>query len=388
MISLEQFKLFIGIFLGINPLHISLFWKGRVALYAILKSLNIQPGDEVVVQGYTCVVVPNAIKYLGAKPIYVDINQYDFSLDIELLSKAISKKTRAIIVQNTLGMAPRLEETLKIAKENGLFVIEDCAHGFGGKNELGLNGLQSDAAFFSTQWNKVFSTCIGGIAVSKNPKLAQQISDIENTYKFPSFFEEMSLLGLSIAKGTILTPKNYLIIQDWFRWLSQHNFVIGSSKNEELESPIFPAHFLQRMGVIQSLLGCREMKKLPQNLIHRLKVADFYKNILQNEDFPFIPEHRNNLFLRYPLFVKNPQQLFNKARKEGIELGDWLISPIHPILEHFEKWDYIPGTCPHAEWVSNHIINLPTHSGIDRQAMQSIHAFLRSTRREFIPALS
>ena len=62
-----------------SPLLISLYYKGRVALYGILKSLGIGPGDEVIMPAYTCVVVPNAVKYLGARPVYVDINLPAFS---------------------------------------------------------------------------------------------------------------------------------------------------------------------------------------------------------------------------------------------------------------------------------------------------------------------
>ncbi len=56
--------------------NIYFYWKGRIALYALLKTMKIKKGDEVILPGYTCVVVPNAIKYLGAKPIYIDVEKF------------------------------------------------------------------------------------------------------------------------------------------------------------------------------------------------------------------------------------------------------------------------------------------------------------------------
>src|SRR6188472_4494112 len=65
------------------------FWKGRVALYAILESLGIGPGDEVIVPGFTCVVVPNAVLYRGARPVYVDIEDTSFTMDVSDIAKKI-----------------------------------------------------------------------------------------------------------------------------------------------------------------------------------------------------------------------------------------------------------------------------------------------------------
>src|SRR4030065_107448 len=77
------------------------FWKGRVAWYAILRALGVGEGDEVVLPGYTCVMDVNPIKYLGAKPVYVDIDPDTFNINVKLLQRKVTKKTRAIIAQHT-----------------------------------------------------------------------------------------------------------------------------------------------------------------------------------------------------------------------------------------------------------------------------------------------
>lgn len=134
------------------------FWKGRVALYVILKALGIGPGDEVIVPAYTCVVVPNAILYTGATPIYADINPTTYCCDAVEIERHITPKTRAIICQNTYGLSWEVDQIADMGKRYGIATIEDCTHGFGGTYKGRHNGSFCDASFFSSQWNKPFST--------------------------------------------------------------------------------------------------------------------------------------------------------------------------------------------------------------------------------------
>jgi len=126
------------------------FFKGRVALYALLKAIGIHPGDEVILPGFTCVVVPNAIIYLGGKPVYADIDPKTFNIDTAKIEGKITDNTTAIIAQNTFGLSSDLDPILDIGKRYNLKVIEDCAHGYGGSYKGKANGTVADAAFFST----------------------------------------------------------------------------------------------------------------------------------------------------------------------------------------------------------------------------------------------
>ncbi|HIE26284.1 TPA: hypothetical protein EYP66_03250, partial [Candidatus Poribacteria bacterium] len=80
------------------------FFRGRVALYAILKALNIGPGDEVATQAFTCVAVPEGIMASGARPVWVDIEVDGYNMDAEDLRRKLTLRTRAIIVQHTYGI--------------------------------------------------------------------------------------------------------------------------------------------------------------------------------------------------------------------------------------------------------------------------------------------
>ena len=80
---IEKYQRVFGDFIGSN--HAFAFWKGRVALYAILKAMGISAGDEIILPGYTCVMDVNPIKYLEARPIYVDIEPKTFNIDVNLI---------------------------------------------------------------------------------------------------------------------------------------------------------------------------------------------------------------------------------------------------------------------------------------------------------------
>ncbi len=107
------------------------FWKGRVGLYAILKSLDVGEGDEVILPGYTCVMDVNPIKYLGAKPVYVDIESDTFNMNVNLLEEKITSKTKVIIAQHTYGYVCDMDAILEIANRHNITVIEDCCLALG-----------------------------------------------------------------------------------------------------------------------------------------------------------------------------------------------------------------------------------------------------------------
>src|SRR5262245_22211005 len=86
------------------------FWKGRIALYSMLRALGIGSGDEVIVPGYTCVMVPGPVIYTGATPVYVDIDPQHYNLQPNAVARAITPRTKAILVQHTYGYPAPIAE--------------------------------------------------------------------------------------------------------------------------------------------------------------------------------------------------------------------------------------------------------------------------------------
>jgi dTDP-4-amino-4,6-dideoxygalactose transaminase len=384
--SNEIFKKPITEYLGIE--NVFLFWKGRVALYAILKAIDIKEGDEIILPAFTCVVVVNPIIYLGAKPVYIDIDPLTLNIDPKKIEEKITKKTKVIIAQNTFGLSSDLDAIFEIAKKYNLFVIEDCAHGFGGTYKGKKNGTISDASFFSSQWNKPFSTGIGGIAVTKNEIIAQKLKGIEAKAVKPNLKEKITLKTLVEIKKRFLKPKIYWFALNTYRKLSQLNLVVGSSQGYEIEKPVEPENFLKGFSDVQAKEGVKYFEKINGKykidliIEHRKKIANLYKKMLLDLDLepPYEPSYAEHTYLKFPLFVKNRRKFFVLAEKEKIELGDWFISPIHPITKNFELWHYKLGENPIAEFASNHIVNLPTHENIDEKYVERIYNFLKKNR--------
>lgn len=105
--------------------------SGKQALYLILKSLDLEGKDEIILPAYTAASVPNTIILSGLTPVFVDVDPKTFNLNPKLIEKNITKKTGAILATHIYGQPSDLDSILKIARKNNLYVIEDCAHACG-----------------------------------------------------------------------------------------------------------------------------------------------------------------------------------------------------------------------------------------------------------------
>ena len=164
-----------------------LFGSARSSIYAILKSLNYNSGSEVLVTGFTCEVVPNAIINAGYIPVYVDINPVNYCMDPAIVEKLITNNTRAIIIQHTFGIPAQINELINIAQKHNLFVIEDCAVSLGSKYNGKLTGTFGDAAIFSFELSKTITSCWGGMLFLNSNK-DNVINYVLLVNKLSSFF--------------------------------------------------------------------------------------------------------------------------------------------------------------------------------------------------------
>ncbi|HIE00591.1 MAG TPA: hypothetical protein EYP59_09920, partial [Thiotrichaceae bacterium] len=348
-------------YLGKDVRKVFFYWKGRVALYALLKAIGVEEGDEVILPAYTCVVVPNAVLYLGAKPVYVDVSTKTYNMDIEAVSAAISDRTKVIICQNTYGLSSDLGELKDIAAENGLYTIEDCTHGFGGQYQGTPNGLSCDAAFFSTQWNKPFSTGIGGFAITNNETLANRLSTLQNDLVTPSPKELINLRVLYFVRHYLINDVTYWPLVRLYRWLSKNNIVVGSSSGEEISSVTMPESYLKAFSNLQAKEGARTLAMLAGDLDKRKKNARLYNQILIEAGKSHVADDLfdDHSFLKYPLLVKNRDKFMALAEKSRVLLGEWFLTPLHPVKGDLSAWGYEYGKYPVAEYLAEHVVNLP-----------------------------
>ncbi len=347
-------------------------WKGRVALYLLLKAYGIGEGDEVIVPGFTCVVVPNAICYLGAKPVYADIEEHTFNASVETIAPCITDRTRAILVQNTFGLSADLDPIMKLARERGLIVIEDCAHGLGATYKGNRAGTVTDAAFFSTQWSKPISTAVGGFALVKDKHAAKAMHRMIEQLEEPSLKDELLLRLQLLIRPIADNPKLHYPMVGAYRFLTQQvGLSVGSSSGVELVSTKMPNGFLKKMGEVQKRKLERDLEKISTKTQERLAIAAAYDHFFVETSFdtPHRSDYARHGMLRYSVMVEDKQQILKRAMQRRIPLGDWFISPLHPVEGDLTQWHYVTGSCPTAERVCNHIINLPTDKALTREQL-------------------
>jgi dTDP-4-amino-4,6-dideoxygalactose transaminase len=353
------------------------FWKGRVALYAILRALEIGLGDEVILPGFTCVVVPNAIRFVGATPVFADITPGTYNLDPDSVEQAITPRTRALIIQHTFGIPADLDPLLEIARRHRLAVIEDCAHALGstyGGQPVGTYGI---AAFFSSQWSKPYTTGLGGIAVTSNPEMAERLHTVQSEFTEPPATHAMRLHLQYAVYRRFFSPQLYWLAVGALHRLSQWNLFVGSSGENELVGAM-PADTTWQMCPFQAQVGLEQLQTLSQNSAHRRRLVEIYQRGLQAQGWSLaaIPKQAETVFLRYPIRVANKWELLYKAADARVELGSWFESVLHPIRTSLERFGYQRGRCPVAEQTANEVVNLPLHPRVSIQEAERIVEFI------------
>jgi len=355
------------------------FWKGRVALFSALKALNIGVGDAVMMAGYTCAVVPAAVKALQSKPLYVDIDPRSYNLNPILLEKLWQPDVKALIVQHTYGIPAEMDSIMAWADDKGIPIIEDCCHTFGTAYRNRLVGTFGIAAFLSTQWSKPFTTGLGGLLIVHSRELSEKVALVIKNAAKPSMLD-ISLLGIQwLLHKAFVFPRTHARARSLYRKLSTHNIMIGSSAKGELRGSK-PHDYLKRMSRLQSFIGERELQRLDSMNDHRRALAQFYENELHRIGFSYVQlkPWEDAIFLCYPVRVGNKSELLRKASKHGIELGSWFECPLHPIETSMSAFGYRSGLCPIAERIASEVINLPTHCRVSwRQAERTIEFLAR-----------
>jgi len=343
--------------------HAFAFWKGRVALYAILRSLGVGVGDEVILPGYTCVMNVNPIKYVGATPIYADIEPLTYNVIPDLIEKAITPRTKAIIAQHTYGYPCEMDEILEIGRRRGLPVIEDCCLSLGSTYKGRLCGTMGVAAYWSFQWNKPFTMGLGGVACTADRELAGRIESLcaESLVRPSAKTAGMLALQRTIYRAFIY-PRTTALATRLFRWLTRVGLVVGSSSTEEF-SPTMPDGFFMGMSDSQAKAGLRQTRKIDRNISHRRRMRQLYEELLRERNCPVVdlPEYVDPVLVRYPVRVADKARAVAEAPGRLVELGTWFECPLHPIETPMEAYDYIVGMCPEAEKACREVVNLPMH---------------------------
>lgn len=148
--------------------------NGTAAIELALRTLGIGEGDEVIVSSMTFISPVNAIKYVGAEPVFVDVYRDTYVMDADKIEEMITPKTKAILPVHIYGHPVDMDKVMEIAKKYNLYVIEDATEALGSEYKAKKAGTIGDIGCFSFNGNKLITTGAGGMLVTNNEGLAKK----------------------------------------------------------------------------------------------------------------------------------------------------------------------------------------------------------------------
>jgi len=332
----EEFAQKLGRF--VNVKYVLPVSNGTAALHLALIALDVKPGDEVVVPALTFVASANAITYVGAKPVFVDIEPNTFNLDLTKLESAITKKTKAIMTVDLYGHPIDFDAVNKIAKKHNLKIISDSAESLGSTYKDKPVGNQTDIATFSFFGNKIITTGEGGAVVTNNKK-----------------YYDTCLLYRDQGKDT-----------------SIHNYfhpVIG---------------FNYGLTNLQAAVGIGQLQQIKKLVGQKRKIAEIYKKLLQNTpgiSFQKETDYAKSNWWMFSILVHkksfgmDSNKLIKYLLKKNIETRPFFY-PL-PALPPYKNPNHMIDF-PVTQKIANQGINLPTFATLTRSEIKYICDSIKS----------
>ena len=215
--AVEEFEERFAEFIGVR--HAVGVSSGRAALYLAIKSLGLAEGDEIIMPAYTFHIVPLVVKACGLKPVFVDVLPDTYNMDVSLIDKSITARTKAILATHMYGQPCDLEPVLQIAAEKDLKVIEDCAHALGAVYEGRKVGSFGDIGAFTFAMAKNMPCFGGGMLTTNDSQLYERLCEFKASHSaINAFFFWRRLAdkarassgdrGCSTRRGLVTTAKN------------------------------------------------------------------------------------------------------------------------------------------------------------------------------------
>lgn len=360
-----KFKKALQEYLGVKDIF--LFDSGRHALYAILMSLNLVEGDEVLIQSFTCTAAVNPILWVKARPVYVDVSLENYNMLPKDLEKKITPRSKAVIIQHTFGLVAPMDEILKVAKKHKLAVIEDVAHALGGKYKNKFLGTFGDAAIFSFGRSKIISSISGGAAVVNNKTISDNLAAFYRSCHEPSLKWIARQLLHPIIFSCVKTSYNFFylgrVIAVIAKILRLYTPSVCKSEKKGGRPHFGPGLLPNALAV----LGLHQFEKLDRFNDHRRKLTKAYEiELRKNKKLSLVkPLAKSKTTpLYFPIAFENSfiaDEFLKKAKRESVYLEVWPARiVVGPQGTNLNRLFYIAGSCPNAESLALRSVVLPT----------------------------
>lgn len=338
----EEFARFVG-----AP-HATAVSNCTTALHLALLALGVGPGDEVVTVSHSFIATANAIKYCGATPVFVDIDARTYNLDPKLLDFAITPRTRAIMPVHQMGLPCDMDAIVEVAARHGLPVIEDAACAIGSEVRFNrrwdrIGKPHGAIACFSFHPRKIITTGDGGMITTRDAELDRK-----------------------------------------FKLLRQHAMSVPDTIRHSARQVIFEEYpeigFNYRMTDIQAAVGRAQLRRLPEILAHRRRLAARYDEALagiRGLETPFVPNYARTNYQSYAVRVTReyPQsrdELMQSLLERGISTRRGIMNA-HQERPYDDDW-----ILPKSEAARDSVVLLPLHTQMTDEDQDFVIEALRS----------
>ena len=318
------------------------FPYGRSAQWAFFKALGIE-GAEVIMPSYTCSVVAHAVSLSGNTPRFVDIDLYDYNMNLDLAETLITPKTRAIIATHTFGYPQdleRLESMVNEAEEKygqKIWLIQDCCHAFGAEWKGRMVGTSGDVAVYAFNISKLMTSIFGGMLTFQNKDLAQKVRNWrDSNYHKPSLLKSLKRRLYLLVVFFAFYPTIYGLV--W--WIqSKTPFLNKLTKAYHLDNKIhFPPDYKDKMLGVEASVGLVQLRKYDRIIESRRKKALWYdQNLERRKGWEFPPIINGATYSHYTVRVLDRDKVVNESAKRGLHLGT-LIDYSIPELECYKTF--------------------------------------------------
>jgi len=311
------------------------FNSGTSALHAVLIAYGIGPGDEVIVPSFTFIATANAALFVGAKPVFADIEEKTYGLDPKDVERKISSKTKAILPIHYGGCPCLIEELKEIAQRHNLILIEDAAEALGASVKGRKAGTFGDSAILSFCQNKVITTGEGGAVITSSKEI----------------YEKLKLIRSHGRPET----------SDYF------------SSTEQVDYVTLGYNF--RMSNITAALGLAQLNKIDTIIKMRRRNAQLMSQRLSSIEgivLPPSPDGFYHVYQMYTVRVKNGlrDRLLEHLAERGI-MTKVYFPPVHQTLFYKNGLKY-DCELPITEAVSGQVLTLPMYPSLSEEEITTI----------------
>ena len=302
--------------------------SGTTALLAAFASLNLKPGDKFIVPSFTFIASASTGKFLGFEPVFVDVYEDTYNINVESVKECLENDNRikAILVVHLYGLPADIGRIKKIAKEYGVYIIEDCAQAFGAEYYGRKVGSFGDVAIFSFYATKIITTGEGGMLVTNDKEIYERAKRFINHGRSDSYIH--SSIGLNFRTSNINAAFG-LVQMEIVEELIRKRRELAKLYNEELNGIVKIPYEPNGLKHVYNIYTIRVDKDCRDNLVRYLNERGIEAKIY----YP-IPLHKQ------PVFEKYNMKKLETCEKLSLEV---LSLPIHPLMNE-EDINYVVNT--------------------------------------------